>query len=103
MQIDWESLLDGAVEQMRGWYDAFDDESRASGLSSLLSPVDPFNRSAILTPVVAAAAVVSLIVLSGAAIAAAAVTISALLAVSYVLSEIFGYEVSLAVPPHATA
>jgi hypothetical protein len=101
MDLDWDDILETARSQMRGWYDAFSDESKASGLVSLLTPVDPYNRSSVFTPIVAAAGAVGLIMFAGAAVAAMAVAVAALFAVCYLLTEIFGYEVSLAGTPTA--
>lgn len=103
LDLDWEELLETARNQMRGWYEAFSDETRVSGVASLLTPVDPYNRSSVLTPIVAAAGAVGLIMFAGAAVAAMAVAVAALLAVCYLLTEVFGYEVSLAGVPTATA
>lgn len=85
-------------EQMQGVFDAFGEETRDGGLASLVSPVDPFNRSAVLTPIVAAAGVVGVVMLSGLAVGAMVTTLAALMAVYYLLTAVFGYEISFAVP-----
>jgi hypothetical protein len=103
MNMDWDEILESARDQMRGWYDAFSDESQTGGIVSMLKPVDPYNRSAILTPIVAAAGALGLIVFAGAAVAAMAVAVAAMVAVCYLLTEVFGYDVSLAGMPPASA
>jgi hypothetical protein len=104
--MDWNFDFDGAWtsmnEQMRGLFDALDKEARDGGLASLVTPVDPFNRSSVLTPIVAAAGVVSVVMLSGVAVGAMVTTVAALMAVYYLLTAVFGYEVRFA-PPAAAA
>jgi len=98
MNWSFSDLWGSVEEQVQGLFDAVGDESRQGGFASLVTPVDPFNRSAILTPIVAAAGVVGVVMLSGVAVGATITTISALLAVYYLLSAVFGYEISFAVP-----
>jgi hypothetical protein len=81
-----------------GLYDSLKRETRDSGVRSLVTPVAPFNRSRVLGPVIAAAGVVSIVMLSGIAIGGVVTAAAALLAVYYLLTQVFGYEISLAVP-----
>ena len=96
--MDWslEDLYAAVSDQLGGIYTAFRDETRVSGLSVLLAPVEPYNRSALLAPLVSVAGAVGLLVLSGLSVGSFAVAIAALLAVYYVLTEVFGYELTLA-------
>ncbi len=73
-------------------------ESHESGFSALLAPVDPFNRSDLLTPLVTIAGIIGMLVLSGVAVGALATTLVALLALYFLLTQVFGYELSLAMP-----
>jgi len=68
----------------------------STNLSTLLSPVYPYNRSSILTPIVAAVGVATMVVLSAAAIGGLTVTVAAMMALFYLLTEVFGYELELA-------
>ncbi|MFT4569938.1 MAG: hypothetical protein ACI8TX_000622 [Hyphomicrobiaceae bacterium] len=71
--------------------------ARAEGgpLSTLVQPVDPYNRSSILTPIVSAAALCGLVVCATVAVGAFSITLAALMAVYFLLTEIFGYELEL--------
>ncbi|MEE8312310.1 MAG: hypothetical protein V3R77_08635 [Candidatus Binatia bacterium] len=98
MGWNFDEMWSSVGEQVQGLFDAFDDETREGGLASLMSPIDPFNRSAVLTPIVAAAGVVGVVMLSGVAVGAMITTLSALMAIYYLLTAVFGYEISFAVP-----
>lgn len=65
---------------------------------SLVSPVDPYNRSTVLTPIVAAAGVVGVVMLSGVAIAASITAAAALLALYFLLSHVFGFDITMDLP-----
>jgi len=84
-------LFDGLYERIRR-------ETRETGVRALVTPVDPFNRSRVLAPVIAAAGVISVVLLSGVALGAAITAAAALLAVYYLLSQVFGYQLSVATP-----
>jgi hypothetical protein len=101
MAWNFNDVWSSVGEQVQGLFDAFDHESREGGLASLVSPVDPFNRSSVLTPIVAAAGVVGVVMLSGVAVGAMVTTVAALMAVYYLLTAVFGYEIRFA--PAATA
>jgi hypothetical protein len=65
---------------------------------SLLSPVDPYNRSTVLTPIVAAAGVVGVVMLSGVVLASAVTAAAALLALYFLLSRVFGFDITMDLP-----
>ena len=65
---------------------------------SVISPVDPYNRSAVLTPIVAAAGVVGVVMLSGIVIASAVTAAAALLALYFLLSRVFGFDITMDLP-----
>ena len=98
MAWDFSDMWSQMGEQVQGIFDAFGEESREGGLASLVSPVDPFNRSAVLTPIVAAAGVVGVVMLSGVAVGAMVTTVAALMAVYYLLTAVFGYDISFSPP-----
>ncbi len=100
---DWgfSGLYSRAEEQVRGLVDAFQRESRDAGMSALITPVDPFNRASFLTPLVAAVGVAGVLFLSSVAAGALIAAAVALLAVYFLLTEVFGYEIELAMPPGA--
>jgi hypothetical protein len=79
-------------------YEGIRREAKETGVSALVTPVDPFNRSRVLAPVIAAAGVVSVLVLSGVAVGAMVTAAAALLAVYYLLTQVFGYELTVAMP-----
>ena len=79
MGWNFDDMWSSVGEQVQGLFDAFDEETREGGLASLMSPIDPFNRSVVLTPIVAAAGVVGVVMLSGGAGGAWSTTRSALM------------------------
>ena len=87
--------LQGVFE---GLYESVQRETREGGVGALVTPIAPFNQSKVLSPVIAAATVVSVVLLAGVALGAALAAVAALLAVYYLLTQIFGYELSLAMP-----
>jgi hypothetical protein len=87
----WQDTFEGLFERLRR-------EAREGGVRALVTPVAPFNQSKTFSPVIAAAAVVSIVLLSGVALGAALAAAAALLAVYYLLTQVFGYELSVAVP-----
>jgi len=92
-------VLGTITGQARDFFESVRDEKREGGLGALLLPVDPFNRSALLTPIVTAAGVIGMLMLSGVAIGSLATTVAALLCLYFLLTQVFGYEINLAVPP----
>jgi hypothetical protein len=81
-----------------GLWDALRRETRQSGVRALIAPIEPFNRSRVIAPVVAAAGVVGVLVLSGIALGAIVTAATALAAIYFLLTQVFGYEISLIVP-----
>jgi len=77
-------------DQAKQLLDAIREETREQGLLPFLSPVEPFNRSPLLLPLVVLGALTSLVLLSGIAIGAFAALLAALLGLYLLLSEVFG-------------
>ncbi len=91
-----DDIYDEIAGQFGGILGGVDEERTNGGLSTLLAPVDPYNRSPLLASLVTAVGAVSLLVLSGLAVGTFAVTLASLLAIYFLLTEVFGYELSLA-------
>jgi hypothetical protein len=89
-----EQQLDEFYRAMQGQGLRSDTDGAAS-LSTLLDPVDPFNRNPWLVPFVRVAGVTALVCLSGVAVGAFVISITALLAIYYLLSQVFGFEIEL--------
>jgi len=103
MDWNWREAFERVERQADDFYRAFAEGVRDHGLRSLASPIDPFNRSAVLTPIVAAAGIVGIVLLSGVVIASAVTAASALLALYFLLSRVFGFDIVLDVPGQAAA
>ena len=86
-----------------GLWDALRRETRDTGMRALVAPIEPFNRSRIVAPIVAAAGVVGLLMQSAVALASVVTAAAALAAIYYLLTQVFGYEISLNVPGAAGA
>ena len=95
MAWNFDDLYEGLGDPFRTMFDSLRSLDSGTALSTLLSPVDPYNSSALLTPVVAACAAAGVVVLTGVAVSGFAVAFLALLAVLFLLSEVFGYELSI--------
>lgn len=94
----WDEILDEA----RGAFGAAAEPSQAHSLATLLDPIDPFNRSPVLTPLVRFGGGVALALLGAVAVGSFAVLMLAMLAIVFLLTEVFGYELELSpVPPGA--
>lgn len=102
-------FLDEAGRRLDGLWQSFssagfstasfsDLSDTASEMTTLFEPVAPYNASQLLTPLVSLAAGVSVLVLAGVSVAALAALLASLLAVAFILAEVFGYDVSLAKP-----
>ncbi len=100
--MDWffADFLESLGEQAEQVFDSLTKDGPEAGLIALISPVDPFNRSALLTPLVTVAGVASVLLFSGVAVGAMVALLSALLALYFLLTEVFGYELSVAAPLH---
>lgn len=96
MNWTFDDIYNGLSEQVSGLYESIRRESEEGGLGVLLSPVEPYNSSPLLAPLVAAGGVIGMVMLSGLALGSFAVAMASFLAVFYLLTEIFGYEMTLA-------
>jgi len=94
----WQDAFDDFGRQAHEWYSAFAKHARDRGLRSFVEPVDPYNRSRVLAPAVAAAGVVGVVLLGGVVVAASVIAAAALLAMIFLLTGVFGYDLSLTVP-----
>jgi len=77
------------------WASTAEDSEQA--FRSLFAPVDPWNRWPLLNPVISIAGGAAVLLLAGVAAASLVVMSFALLAVVFLLNQVFGYEVTL--PP----
>jgi hypothetical protein len=95
----WQSFSSAGFSSAGFSSASFSDLSdTASEMTTLFEPVAPYNASQLLTPLVSLAAGVSVLVLAGVSVAALAALLASLLAVAFILAEVFGYDVSLANP-----
>jgi hypothetical protein len=94
--------FNGYCEQLGGYagglWESLRRETRDGGVRALIAPIDPFNRSRVVAPVIAAAGIATLLVLSGIALGAVVTAAAALAAIYFLLTQVFGYEISLIVP-----
>ena len=81
-----------------GLWDSLRRETGDTGMRALIAPVEPFNRSRVLAPFVAAAGIVVVLTLAGVAAGAVVIAAAALAAIYYLLTQVFGYELTLTVP-----
>jgi len=79
----------------KAWAGMGEGDADAGPLSTLLRPVDPYNRWPLLSPVIGAAGAAAMVALSGVALAAFVVMMAALAMIWFLLSEIFGFELAL--------
>ncbi len=98
---DWKDWsFDDVLRDIRGPIDnlfgTFGSGSPTTDISTLLRPVDPYNRTPVMASLVGAAGAVGLVMLSGLALGAMAVSVLAMLGVLFLLTEVFGYEISVA-------
>ena len=77
-------------DQAKQLLEAIREETREQGLLPFLAPVEPFNSSPLLLPLVVLGALTSLVLLSGIALGAFAALLAALLGLYLLLSEVFG-------------
>jgi len=90
-------LFDGQSEGKWSRGDAASDEE--PGFGTLFAPVAPFNRIPFLSPLIAVAGATAVVVLTGVAAASLVVMSLSLLAVVYLLTQVFGYEIVLPTMP----
>ena len=98
MEWSWREAFERVERQADDFYRAFAEGVRDHGFRSLVSPVDPYNRSAVLTPIVTAAGIVGVVMLSGIVIASAVTAAAALLALYFLLRLVFGFDIVLDMP-----
>jgi len=92
-------VLSGLGDEVKDFVSSLWAEKADQGITGLLAPVAPYNRSTLLTPVVAAVGVVGVLVLSGVAAASLAAMTTALIAIYFLLTEVFGYDIQLSPTP----
>jgi hypothetical protein len=95
----FEDVFGQVREQFLGFFDTVSNEAREGRLAALVAPVDPFNRSELLAPLVSIAGIIGVLLLTGMVVGAMAVTLAGILGICLVLVEVFGYEFDLAMPP----
>lgn len=81
-----------ASQEQGSWSKAGDEEP---GFGTLFAPVSPFNRWPFLSPIIGIAGAAAIFTLTGVAAAALVVMSLSLLAVVYLLTQVFGYEIVL--------
>jgi hypothetical protein len=99
MNWSFDDFLGPMSEQIKNLFESISEETREGGFTGLIAPVDPFNRSDLLAPLIGVAGMISVLLLSGLVVGALAVALCGFLAVCFVLAEVFGYEMSVAMPP----
>ena len=95
-----ENWLDQLSGQLWGVFGALGGEARSGNLLSMLRPVAPFNRPALLAPVMTIGALLTFLMLSGVALASMGALLIALLALYVLLVQVFG--VSIEIHPFGT-
>ena len=97
-ELDLSEFLRAFEEGWQGVMGSMRGASDSSDLSIWLDPVEPYNRSSVLTPLIRVAGVAGLVLLGGVAVGGFVVSFFALMAVCYLLSQVFGYELAVATP-----
>ncbi len=95
MAWTFDEFYKSAEERLGGIFEGLRSSTGRGELSAFVQPFDPYNRSSLLTPVVAAAGLCGLVLCSTIAVGAFTVTLAALVAVYFLLTEVFGYELEL--------
>jgi len=101
MAWNFQELFGQIGDQFKNLFETINAETREGGFAALITPVDPFNRSDWLTPLIGAAGMISVLLLSGLVVGSLAVALAGFLALCFVLAEVFGYEMSVAMPTSA--
>jgi hypothetical protein len=96
-----DNWLDQLSGQLWSVFGAFGGETRGGNLLAMLRPVAPFNRPALLAPVMTIGALLTFLMLSGVALASMGALLIALLALYVLLVQVFG--VSIEIHPFGTA
>ena len=89
------TAFEDTLRGLGAWSSRERDEGAGPGFSTLFSPVDPYNRWPILVPFVSVAGAVAIVLLTGVAAASLVVMSFALMAVVFLLTEVFGYELAI--------
>jgi len=95
MMGDLRASVDGLFAKVRGV-----EQELPRGVSTLFAPVHPYNKWSLFSPLVAAGGLATIVGLCGVAVVAFAAMMLALSAIWFLLSEVFGYELSFAPVPH---
>ncbi|HYC57530.1 MAG TPA: hypothetical protein VEL28_21540 [Candidatus Binatia bacterium] len=99
MEQNFEDLLrvlrDSASNAFDGAFSWSSESATSTSVSTLLRPIDPYNRWPFLAPVIGAAGFAALVALTGIAVGALLVMLAALALVGFLLTEVFGYELAL--------
>jgi hypothetical protein len=95
------SLLEQIGSQLWGAVSSLTEEARGGNLLSMLRPVAPFNRPALLAPAMTVGALLTFLMLSGVALASMGALLIALLALYILLVQVFG--VTIEIHPFGTA
>lgn len=89
---DW---LDTISKQLWSAVSAFGEEARDGNLLTLLRPVAPFNRPALLAPAMTVGALLTFLMLSGIALASMGALLTALLGLYVLLVQVFGVTIEI--------
>ena len=94
MDQDFAAYFRSLEEQLGQFYESMrgrpDPSGPGASLSTLLDPVEPYNSRPWMVPIVRAAGMTALVCLSGVAVGSFFVTLAALLAIYWLLSQVFG-------------
>jgi hypothetical protein len=89
---DWLELISN---QLWGAVTALTEEARGGNLLTLLRPVAPFNRPALLAPAMTVGALLTFLMLSGVALASMGALLTALLGLYILLVQVFGVTIEI--------
>jgi hypothetical protein len=90
-----DSWMDYVTRQMWGAFSAFGEEARGGNLLTMLRPVAPFNRPALLAPAITIGALLTFLMLSGVALASVGALLIALFALYILLVQVFGVTIEI--------
>ena len=94
--FDFEDALRNFRRNFGGGFTSTSTDGEEPGFATLFAPVDPWNRFPLLAPIISVVGATAVILFTGIAATSLVVMSFALMAVWFLLSEVFGYEV---VPP----
>jgi len=89
------NLLEQITNQLWGAVTSLSDEVRGGNLLTMLRPVAPFNRPALLAPAMTVGALLTFLMLSGVALASMGALLTALLALYILLVQVFGVTIEI--------